>query len=432
MKKLLENNLGLKIVSLIIAVFLWYMLIEYNDPIISQSFSVPVQVTNTSYIATGKKTYRIDEAYRNVTVIIRDNKTILNEIKEDDITATADLTQIVDMNTDPVYVPIHVTCAGVNSAKITPTTATIPVSIEDVEQETFPVTVDYGTTKPNKDYDVGTAVSTPENITISGPASIVNKIGSIMAEIDVTDMSTDGKVPATLKIIDKNGDQVGDASVVYLGDLPDVTVDVTLWKKQSAVKLKADYSGTPKDGYQVSSISVSPSEVTVAGSAAALQELSANANTITIPADKINVNNASADVEQTVDLSSLLPDEMKLTAASGTTTLSKNVTVKVAVLPKGSREYEYDVENVKIFNLTDKLAVSYDQPQLFLRIKATDADLDAFDGSKMIAASIDLKDKQKGDYTVPVQIILPTGYELVEDVTTTIHINTLAEAETSN
>lgn len=431
MKKILTNNLGLKIASVIIAIILWYVLVEYNDPIITQSYSVPVQVTNASYIATGKKTYRIEEAYRSVTVIIRDNKSILDNIDEADITATADLTQIVDMNTDPVYVPVRAACTGVNSTKISLANATIPVNIENVEQEAFPVTVDYGTTRPNKDYDVGTTVSTPENITISGPESIVNKIGSIMAVIDVTNMSADGQVDSQLKIIDKNGDDVTDTTVEYLGDLPDVKVDVKLWKKQTAVKLEAEYSGNPQSGYQVASITVSPSEVTVAGSVEALQELAASGNVITIPADEVSVSGASEDVEQSVDISALLPDDMKLTAASGTTTVSKNVTVKVAILPNGSREYEYDVENISISNLSDKLAVAYDQPQLSVRIKATDDNLDAFDVQSMMKASIDLKDKQKGDYTVPVQITLPSGYELVEDVETTIHINEKAESDKS-
>lgn len=430
MKKILTNNLGLKIVSVIIAVIIWYVLVEYNDPIITQSYNVPVQVTNTSYIATGKRTYRIEEAYRSITVIIRDNKSILDSIDAEDITVTADLTQIVDMNTDPVYVPVRATCAGVNSTKISLATATIPVNIENVEQENFPVTVDYGTTRPNKDYDVGTAVATPENITISGPESIVNKIGSIMAVIDVTDMYADSQMDSELKIIDKNGDDVTDTTVEYLGDLPEVKVDVTLWKKQTDVSLKAAYSGHPANGYQVSSISVSPSEVTVAGSSEALSVLAANDGTITIPAEQIDVSGASGDVEQSVDISTLLPGDMKLTAASGTTTVSKNVTVKVAILPNGSREYEYDVEHIGISNLSDKFAVAYDQSQLLLRIKASDEELDVLDVQR-ITASIDLAGKQKGDYTVPVQITLPPGYELVKEVTTTIHINDKAESDKS-
>lgn len=82
-------------------------------------------------------------------------------------------------------------------------TATIPVEIEDVDSEKFPITIDAGNTKPAKDYEVGTMTSDPESITISGPTSLINKISSVVAKVDVTNMRNSGTVTADLMIIDK-------------------------------------------------------------------------------------------------------------------------------------------------------------------------------------------------------------------------------------
>ena len=206
LKKLL-NNLPLKILSILIAIVIWYVVVSVNDPIVKERFDVPVQVTNEAYIAAGKKTYQIEEEYQTVTVTVTDNNSVVSRLKASDITVTADLTQIVTMDTNPVYVPIKATCSMVKQEKLSTVTATIPVEIEDVDSEKFPITIDAGNTKPAKDYEVGTMTSDPESITISGPTSLINKISSVVAKVDVTNMRNSGTVTADLMIIDKNQDE---------------------------------------------------------------------------------------------------------------------------------------------------------------------------------------------------------------------------------
>ena len=94
LKKLL-NNLPLKILSILIAIVIWYVVVSVNDPIVKERFDVPVQVTNEAYIAAGKKTYQIEEEYQTVTVTVTDNNSVVSRLKASDITVTADLTQIV-------------------------------------------------------------------------------------------------------------------------------------------------------------------------------------------------------------------------------------------------------------------------------------------------------------------------------------------------
>ena len=76
LKKLL-NNLPLKILSILIAIVIWYVVVSVNDPIVKERFDVPVQVTNEAYIAAGKKTYQIEEEYQTVTVTVTDNNSVV-------------------------------------------------------------------------------------------------------------------------------------------------------------------------------------------------------------------------------------------------------------------------------------------------------------------------------------------------------------------
>ena len=182
------------------------------------------------------------------------------------------------------------------------------------------------------------------------------------------------------------------------------------------MKLSVAYSGTPADGYQITEITTSPTEITVAGDENALSILAEQNNTISIPADRVSVEGAKADLSMEVELSDLLPADLKLSS-----TMKDSVMVYVTVLPNGSREFSLDVEDIRTENLASDLAVSYDQSEFKIRVKGSDSALNMLDLSQ-VTAVIDLKGKSIGDYTVPVKITLPAGYQLVDEVNITIHL----------
>ena len=430
MKEKILNNLPLKIISVIIAIVIWYVVTSVSDPIVTRTFpDIPVQITNESYIAEGKKTYQISEQYQSIAVSIRGNRSVVNGITEDDITVTADLTQIVTMDTDPVYVPVTAVCSGISSGNYTihTQTATIPIEIEDVDSAKFPISVDVGDTQPAKEYEIGERSADPATITVSGPESLIQKISSVVAKVDVSGMSESGTVKGTLVVIDKNLDEMTETQMNFLTfetGSREVDVQIKLWRKQTGVKLEAGYTGTPAHGYQVTEVTTTPEEITVAGSEKALADLAANGNKITIPDDMINIDGQSQDTDITVDINDLLTDEPEMRITSS----AETVTVHVSILPNGSQKFQLDVDNITVTNMGTNLSVSYDQTQIPVRIMASDANLKSFDPSQ-IKASIDLSGKGAGDYEVPLQIQLPDNYELVNgdddktgEVTVTVHL----------
>lgn len=428
MKKLLTNNLALKIISVLIGIIIWYVVVETNDPIQqSKPYEVAVQFTNTSYIEDGKQTFLVEDDYQTVKVLIRDSKSRLSQIQSSDISVVADLTQIVKMdeNTNPVYVPLSVSCSKVSSsAEIILSRQTVPITLESVKQEPVTVVAAYKDSKPAKGYEVGTMTPNPESVTISGPESIINKISYVLANVNVDGMTTDGVRSAEVTIIDKNGETLTEPSGSSLrfgdqGGNLHVDVSVTLWKRKSDVKLVANYSGEPARGYQVTEITTTPSEITVAGSEEALAKLEALGNTITIPGDLVSVEGASGDIKMAVDIPPFMPEDMKVITSSESAGPLNSISVNVTVLPNGSKEFELDVAQIQKLNLDPNLIVAYNQAQVAVRVKASDADLDAFSVEQMAQASIDLRDKTAGNYdAVPVKIVLPEGYELVDESVT--------------
>ena len=184
------------------------------------------------------------------------------------------------------------------------------------------------------------------------------------------------------------------------------------------MQISADYVGTPAEGYQVGAVRTVPDTISVAGSAEGLESLADNNNVITIPEDSIDISGESEDVEKKISLTDLLPDNVKLTSDS-----SEDVWVTVSILPVGSREFELPTKNIEVKNKPKDLQVTFETAQIEVRIKSDNKDLDDLNNDKDIKASIDLDGKKEGSYEVPVKIVLPDGYETVEDVTTEVVIS---------
>ena len=84
---------------------------------------------------------------------------------------------------------------------------------------------------------------------------------------------------------------------------------------------------------------------------------------------------------------------------------------------------KFPTKNIEVKNKPKDLQVTFETAQIEVRIKSDNKDLDDLNNDKDIKASIDLDGKKEGSYEVPVEIVLPDGYETVEDVTTEVVIS---------
>lgn len=416
LKNLLTNNLALKIISVVIALMIWLVVVNVDDPIDSQTYrAIPVQVKNSGYIESMNKTYRIEDEDSTVSVILKGKRSVIKN-RQNDITAAADLTQIIDLDSDPVMVPVTVTCPGVEAEDITVIPGNIPVIIEDAASIDPMVSVNTSNIKPANGYEVGEISVNPENIVITGPKTIIQQIDRVVAEVEVNGISQDTTVQAKLKIVDENKEELSEAKMSYLkfsSGSANVNVDIRLWEVRDGVKLKADYKGSVPSGYQVSETTTAPEEISVAGSPEALEALAENGNEIIIPSGDLERND---EFEWTLDLSQYLPEGLKLA-----TDVTNRIQVKAVIIPLGSRSLNLEVTSITVQNQDIDLDVAYDEKQVIVSVKAASDILDKLTVGD-ISATIDLKDLGAGDYTVPVSVTLPDGYELVEPVELSLHL----------
>lgn len=425
-KRKITDNIPLKIMSVAVAVVVWLIVVNIDNPVGTNYYTLTnVELINKEYVESSDTIGKMcmpEEKQDSIRIAITTNKKIRDKIKVSDITATADLQQAVSLDTNPVMVPITVTCSvpGVtpNDIKVTP--QNLSVNLDEKETQEFVVNVSRGDTKPGKDYEAGSLTANPEKVRITGPKSLVNKIDKVNATISLDGNTQDFTQDVNLTIIDKNQEALSDSEMNSLRIENNAKVSVTarLWKIRQGVGISAGYVGSPASGYQVGTVTTVPDTISVAGSTEGLETLTQNDNTITIPADSIDISGESRDVERKISLKDLLPDNVKLTSDS-----SEDVWVTVSILPEDSREFTLSTKDIEVKNKPDDLQVTFETAQIEIRIKSDTEDLDDLNTETDIKASIDLKGKEEGNYKVPVTLSLPDGYETVENVSTEVVIS---------
>lgn len=426
-KKKITDNLSLKIMSVAVAVVVWLIVVNIDNPVGTNYYTITnVELINKEYVESSDTIGKMcmpEENQDTVRVAITADKKTRDKIRVSDISAVADLQQAVSLDTNPVMVPITVTCSvsGIGPGDIKVTPQNLSVNLDEKETQEFVVNVIRGDTKPGKDYEVGSLTANPEKVRITGPKSLVNKIDKVNAAIELNGKTQDFTQEVTLSIIDKNQEALSDSEMnsLRIENNAQVIVTAKLWKIRQGVKISAGYVGTPAEGYQAGMIKTVPDTISVAGSTEGLETLAANDNVITIPSESIDISGESSDVEKKISLKDLLPDNVKLTSDS-----SEDVWVTVSILPEGSREFSFPTKEIEVKNKPDDLQVTFETAQIAIRIKSDSKDLDDLDVTKDIKASIDLEDKkEEGNYEVPVTVSLPDGYEIVENVSTEVVIS---------
>ena len=433
-KRKLTDNLSLKIMSVAIAIVVWLIVVNIDNPVGTNYYTITdVELINKEYVESSDTIGKMcmpEENQDSVKVAITASKKVRDRIRLSDITAVADLQQAVSLDTDPVMVPITVTCsaAGVLPSDIKVTPQNLTVNLDEKETQEFVVNVSKGDTKPGKDYEVGSLTASPEKIRITGPKTLVNKIDKVNATIALDGNTEDYTQEVNLTIYDKNQETLSESEMnsLRIENNAKVVVTAKLWKIRTGVKIAAGYVGTPDGGYQVGSVKTVPDTISVAGNTEGLESLSENDNMITIPADRIDISGESKDVERKISLKNLLPDNVKLTSDS-----SEDVWVTVSILPVGSQEFNLPTKNIEVKNKPDNLQVTFETAQIALRIKSESEDLADLNIDEDVKAEIDLKDKEAGNYKVPVKLSLPGGYEMVEDVYTEVVISPASVSDES-
>ncbi|MBQ3406899.1 MAG: hypothetical protein IJH11_06640 [Lachnospiraceae bacterium] len=432
MKEWMENaklfqNMTLKMASLAGAIIIWLIIMNINDPVVTRIiYDVPVNVVNTSYIESMGLSYKISDGYDTIAVTVRGNRSLVESLTASRFNVTADLTQIISLETDPVMVPLTVDSPRISSENLTASPRNINIDIEEMVSKEFVINATASGTTPANGFEVGEMTVEPETVTIRGPGTLIDKIERVNAIVDVTGIRTDKDIQPDIRITDKNGEQITDTQMSYLSmnvTEEEMTVHVTVYAVRSGVSLKVETSGEPASGYTVGNIAVTPSTLSVVGSRAVLDRLEQEGNVITITSDSglVDVTDKVSDVSVKIDIRRVLPEGLSLASQISTTAV-----VSVQILPANSRSVTVETRNINLIGLSDGYSCVFESSSLEIKIQGSPEVLDGL-STEDLSASVDLSGLMIGRQKVPVSVALPDGCSLVEDAFVGVIISRLSD-----
>ena len=419
--KTLTKNLGFKILAVVFAFILWLVVYNTDDPTITVSYTTNVTVENASAVTDMNKCYEVLNGTNTVSFAVTAKRSVLNKLEDTDFTAVADMNRmIVNEDGDKANVPIEITSKRSNSSlKYNGKNKYLEVSLEDLMKRRFIITADTSG-KVADGYALGeVTVTNPNVLNVSGPASIVNKIDSVVATIDVDGMSmnlSDNVIPA---LYDADGQEI-DTTKLKLSN-----TTVTISAKILSVKeipLVFSTSGVPYGDNRVVEISSKPETIKVKGSSTTLNPLSS----LNIPGDVLNVSGASEDITTTIDISEYLPDGVELVNASDAT-----VTVTVRIEAYELKKFNLSTSQINVNGLESNYDLSFDQSTVAVTVSGLKNDLNKLKTSQL-SASIDVTDLGVGTHQVNLDLNLDEDNYAYQTITVTIEIKDKTKNDSEN
>jgi len=380
--KTLSNNLGFKILALFFAFTLWLMVYNLEDPTKTKTLIVNVGIENREAIENMGKYYEVIEGTNKASFTVTAARSILDKLDESDFLATANMEQIaIDEAKSIGTVPIEIECTAnvsENSIKLSSTSKNLKVALEDLMIKQFVVSA-HASGEVAEGYALGNVeVTAPNVLRVSGPKTIVQNIASVVAHIDVSKMSDSWTTyTASPTLYDKDGKEIDTTRLTLSNNTVNVSAEI-LNVKEVAIAVKP--TGTPANGYTVTSISSNPTTIVLKGNKSVLNSI----NSIEIPENLISVEGKNEDVIVSIDVSEYIPDGVTMLNAEEATV---EITVSIGKIKE--KVFSVNSENIIITGQSTHTKVELGQTTVAVHVSGLEEDIALLTSDK-ISGSIDL------------------------------------------
>jgi YbbR domain-containing protein len=311
MKERLTRNLGLKILSLLVAVLVWVVILNVDDPVTTDTFNdIPVTKINENALAQNDKVYEVVSG-DTVDVKVKGKRSIIESLKNSDFQAVADLSELSITNA----VPIDVTVPKYgDNVEVVKENYTMQVSLEDLDSQQFRIDVVTTGSVPDG-YYIKDKTTSPNIIEVSGAESVVNKIKEVVVEVNVSNERESFKKTAVPKVYDKNGTLMDSSNITLNYEEVDASIELL---KTKTVNLFIEVKGTPYYGYIYKAPKYEPHQVVIAGKQEELDK-------VQYIMGEYYINYQKTDIEDKVNIADFIKNDVILIDGNQTAVINIDI-----------------------------------------------------------------------------------------------------------
>lgn len=351
MKERLTRNLGMKIISLIIAVFLWIIINGLTDPITTEVIEdIPVRLVNEEAMNSVGKIFEVVSG-DYITVKVRAKRSVAESLDIDDFFAVADVSKMTEMHA----VEIVVNCTSFNETEVEilakrtdDGTGMMMLALEESDTQSFAVSVVPDGTVADGYYITESLVS-PNLLTITGSKTQIGRIAKIAVLVNVDGATGSFVQSGTPIVYDVNGNVIESSKLSFSDE--QVQVSMTLLPTKQ-IQVRVTENGTPFYNYDCTGVEYAPNTVLIAGKSEDLAKISQ----LNLMCD---ISNARTDVESELGieehLNKLYGDKYILVGEND------HVSVKATIERMQPKEISLITSGLELRDLADDLSVEFSE-----------------------------------------------------------------------
>lgn len=399
-KNLILNNFALKILAVVLAVILWVVIVNIDNPSRTSTISgIPVVLQNEETLVNKGYTYAVQSG-SIISITVKAPQTIVENLEASDFYAYADLSELSPTSD---RTPIKIKCQKSDVANqvdiVSLRTEYVQLSIDNKLSKDVAIEAEY-VGNPASGYVVGECSVSPTTVTVTGAESIVNRIETARVNYNISNMTQSIYEEARITFYDGEGNEVKSDLLTLSRGTAKINIEINPIKK---VPVNFAITGSPEEGYVVSDFTGSLSEVTISGNKSILDKVTS----IDIPAENIKTEGINKDTEFEIPLAVYLPSGCKIVSAN------KNLVISVKVLRE--REIEIPYEKINLTGCSDIYDYEIAHKDAFFTIKAI--------GNKNVIEKLTANDfyltasvggKKTGTYDVRVSFEENENYQIEE------------------
>ncbi len=413
-KKLFLDNWGLKLISLLLAFLLWFIVISIDDPVKSKTLTnIKVNLINTEELEEKGMVWEILDGTDILRTVSFDAPLSVREVIESsDIIAQADLSEITVADT----VAIEFICPKYSGqvTNISGNISNVKLQIESRVTKWIdikPVLV--GTLQEG--CIIGNTILEQNRLEIAGPQSKISQVTEAIVEINVAGAGP-GELSAKVDIhlLDAQGNEITYANVTKNTNAIMTTVEVHATEE---IPVEYQYMGTPAEGYLETGVfEATPQTVRIAGTTNALNRI----NKIVVSKSEVDITGATGNLEQVIDLKNYLPNTVYFADSS----FDGKAYVTVYVEPIAEKKISLAKEKITIVNVPEGYTAIFPEninmptTTLYGLQEKLNA-MGTLGGTVDIAAWMETQEMEEivpGLHAVPVEVNVPEGFEMTEEV----------------
>lgn len=425
MKEKLTHNLDLKILALVFAVILWLIVVNIDDPVKSVQFSgIQVKILHGTELEKQGLCYEVLDNSDVIDVTITGRRSVIEDVSEDNIVATADMKDLTSMNTLTIQVTSGKSKNELDNIKLS--SENVKLNIEKLQKTTKRIVVETEGT-PSEDYILGTRTVDLNQVGITGPESIVSTIESAKAILNVDNASSNVSASVPIYLYDENGERVESSRISMNISNVNINQEVLFSK---TIDVEYEFNGTPEAGYALTGEVISDCDsILVCGRKSLLE----NINRIAIRGEALNVDGLRTNLTVSINLNDYLPTGIELAEKGFDGMVSATGLIRketYTILTK-------DVSEIRIVGLPDgRTAEILDEGEfvqdgkLVARIYGLSELIGEVD-DKTLIVSLDIDNYEReheyteipnGVYTMVPQMVLPEGVHMEEGCSVRVRI----------